>query len=250
MSDPYERRVLDTTFDVRNAPNGQKVIEGYAAKFDRYSENLGGFVEVLHPGAFKRAINDERIKGKYEHELTLARTGAGTLRISEDATGLPYEIDINTRDSEAMNVLARVERGDVAHSSFAFTVAKNGDLWAETDQGFPLREINSVGRLYDVSVVSDPAYEDTNAQTRALRSFARSLDLDVAAVTHAADEDELIDLIRRSHIIPEADGEVVAPVSEPTNQPQTSAAAASAVGIRAEMERQAARIRARQRLHH
>jgi len=226
-----ERRVLDTQFEVRSAPNGHKIIEGYAAKFDTYSENLGGFVEVIRAGAFKRALADDRIKGKYEHELTLARSGAGTLRVSEDATGLPYEIDINPRDSEAMNVLARVERGDVAHSSFAFSLPKNGDTWTETEQGFPLREINSVARLFDVSVVSDPAYEDTQASARALRSFAAAYGVEVPEAA-----DDLLTMIRAAQ---------PPPADEP---PEPESRETPVTRLRLEKERLLARQRARHRL--
>jgi len=236
-----EQRTIKTeTAEVRAGSGGAKTIVGYAARFNHYSDNLGGFVEVLRPGAFSRAVNDDRIKGKYEHELTLARSGAGTLRVTEDNEGLYYEIDINTRDSEAMNALARIERGDVAFSSFAFTLTPDGDTWGETEQGFPLREIVPAGvaRLYDVSPVSDPAYAATDVAARALARFADAHHLERSVATTAAQSGDLIDLIRGGRNIGGAQIAVPGP----------KAAAAPVVSVRLEMERMAARRRQRARL--
>lgn len=239
----FERRTLNTEFEVRSAPDGHKIIEGYAAKFNRYSENLGGFVESIRPGAFARVLADPNVHGKFEHELILARTGAGTLRISEDAEGLPYEIDVNMADPEAVSVLAKVERGDVNKSSFAFTVTRNGDEWTETDEGFPLREIVSVARLYDVSIVSTPAYPDTESKVRALRSFAAAHDLPTDAVVAAVERGEFIDLIRGArNLEPEQDQQD--PSTPSTTHSEQRTAAAPVVSVRIELERMAARRRA------
>lgn len=234
-----ERRTLETAFEIRSAPNGNKIIEGYAAKFDRYSENLGGFVEVVKPGAFDRALADPEILARYNHTMVLGRSGAGTLRVSTDTTGLGYEIDVNPRDPEAVSVLAKIERGDVHRSSFAFTLTRDGDTWAETEQGFPLRELRSVARLHDVAPVDEPAYNDTESKARALRSLAHATEVDTALLLAAAEHGELIDLIRGARSL-------AAPDPEPTT-PATSTAAAPVVCVRLELERLAARRRSHAR---
>ncbi|HUR24002.1 MAG TPA: HK97 family phage prohead protease [Acidimicrobiales bacterium] len=239
MTATLERRTLPTKFEVRSAPAGHKIIEGYAAKYDRYSENLGGFVEVVRPGFFDRAMRDERTLGRYNHHAVLARIGAGTLRLSSDTTGLGYEIDVNPKDPEAVSVLAKVERGDVCFSSFAFSVTRDGDAWGETEQGFPLRELVAGGcaRLHDVAPVDEPAYPDTESGVRmarcALRSFAEAVEVDPKVIEAAAEQGDLIDLIRGARNLEP---------SEPPAEPTT--AAAPAVLVRLELERLAARRRA------
>ncbi len=237
----YERRTLNTEFEVRSAPDGHKVIEGYAAKFNRYSENLGGFVEAIRPGAFARSLSSPDIFGRYEHVLVLGRTGAGTLRVHEDETGLYYEIDVNMADTEAVSAAAKIERGDVNKSSFAFNVTRDGDAWGETDDGFPLREIVSVSRLYDVSPVSIPAYRDTDSGIRelALRSFASAHDLPSPLVEAAAENGELLELIRGArNLAPEPEAPPIPAISDQRS------AVAPVVAVRIEQERLAMRRRA------
>lgn len=240
MGREYERRVFDTEFEVRSTAGGGKTIVGYAAKYNRYSQDLGGFVEVVRPGFFDRVMGHPEILGRYNHTAVLGRTGAGSLRLSSDETGLVYEIDVNAKDPEAVSVLAKVERGDVHRSSFAFTVTADGDRWGETEQGFPLRELVTAARLVDVAPVDTPAYLDTEASVRALSSFAQRNDIDLGVIKAAAESGELITLIRGAGVVADAETEVPAPADRST-------AAAPAVSVRLELERLASRRRARSR---
>jgi HK97 family phage prohead protease len=167
------------------------VLGGYALKFNRLSQNLGGFVERVAPGAVAKTLRDGGdVLARYHHldEYLLGRTLSGSLRLSADDAGLAYEVDLpDTQYARDLAALAR--RGDVQHSSFAFrTIA---DEWGFTEQGFPLRTLVEI-QLVDVAPVVNPAYLDTTSGLRTLAE-ARGLDIDTVAV--AAREGTLADVI-------------------------------------------------------
>lgn len=194
-----ERRYVTHEFSVRTAANGKTVIEGHAAVFNRLSQNLGGFVEEVAPGAFAKTITEADIRALFNHDINqvLARNKAGTLRLAEDNIGLAYEID--TPDTMLGRDLAvLMERGDISQSSFSFrVVGPNGVEWGYTEEGFPKRRLLEVA-VYDVGPVTFPAYleADSNVAARAaLTHFvteARCLD-DVCALAAAGDLRSLID---------------------------------------------------------
>lgn len=197
-----ERRAMPTEFEIRAKQDGtggtKYVIEGHGAVFNRTSQNLGGFVEEVHPDAFKRTLgNDPDVRGLINHDpsLLLGRTKAGTLRLSTDSTGLPYEID--APDTQyARDLIVSMERRDIDQSSFAFFV--NADEWGQTEDGFPLRTLTAVSlHNGDVSPVTYPAYEaaDSGIAGRAFKSFAEARSIDIEAVRVAAESGTLRDLI-------------------------------------------------------
>jgi HK97 family phage prohead protease len=165
-----ETRVGVSAVELRaEGEGGERRIEGYAAVFGARSEDLGGFVEVLSAGAFKNVLaTDPDVRALINHDpsLIVGRTKAGTLSLSEDAHGL--RVVIKPADtSYGRDLMTSIERGDVSQMSFAFTVAENGQVWAK-DGDMWLRTIAEVGSLYDVSVVTYPAYPDTEAALRSL----------------------------------------------------------------------------------
>lgn len=149
------------------------VLAGYAAVFNSRSENLGGFFEEIAPGAFDGVLeNDVRALIDHDSGRVLGRSSAGTLRMSVDATGLKYEVDLPDTQ-EARDLLTLIKRGDVRESSFGFTVAHRGDDWAENEDGQIIRTIHKVQRLYDVSPVAFPAYPAATVAMRSLLQRAR-----------------------------------------------------------------------------
>lgn len=191
MSDT-ERRFTSVRVEVRST--GEKpTIGGYAAKFARMSQNLGGFVEQIDPGFFNKSRGDgwPGVVARYNHDdnMLLGTSGAGTLRLGTDDVGLTYEVDL---PSSRGDVYELVQRGDVRQSSFAFIAFE--DDWATTDQGFPLRTLVS-GRLLDVAPVNTPAYEDTSV---GLRSLAEHFHADVEEVRKLAESNELIRFFKRT----------------------------------------------------
>lgn len=161
-----ERRTTTQRADV----NGQ-TIAGYAAVFNSPSEDLGGFIEYIAPGAFDSVMNDD-VRGFYNHDYNylLGRASSGTLRLSTDERGLRYEIDLpNT--TYANDLIELMRRGDVNQSSFAFMI--ESDSWSVKNKQ-NIRTITKISRLIDVAPVVIPAYPAATSQlvTRALNTDA------------------------------------------------------------------------------
>jgi HK97 family phage prohead protease len=168
-----EIRILaGSTIEIRSSDDKGVRIGGYAAKFGVLSENLGGFREQIEAGAFGDVLgNDVRALINHDANLVLGRTTAGTLAISQDDTGLAYEVLLP--DTQAARDLAlSIKRGDVSQSSFAFSIAPGGDDWTEDPEtGGYVRTVKKVGRLFDVSPVTYPAYPDATIGMRSLDAF-------------------------------------------------------------------------------
>ena len=159
-----ERRTFEIP-ELRIADEGDGPrVTGYAAVFDQWSENLGGFREKIEPGAFAGAVGgDVRALWNHNADYVLGRTASGTLRLSEDDHGLAFEVD--PPDAQwARDALATMRRGDVNQMSFGFETVR--DHWEQGEDGEAKRTLLEV-RLHDVSPVTFPAYPQTNAQVRA-----------------------------------------------------------------------------------
>jgi len=153
-------------FDVElRVTDGEKPhIQGHAAVFNQWSEDLGGFREKIRPGAFKKTLKESDVRALFNHDANyvLGRNKAGTLTLAEDDTGLA--IDIDPPDTTwASDLKVSMQRGDVNQMSFGFQTVK--DEWNNEDKKNIERELVEV-RLFDVSVVTYPAYPQTNAQVR------------------------------------------------------------------------------------
>ncbi|GLS83228.1 HK97 family phage prohead protease [Paraferrimonas haliotis] len=153
----------------------ERKIVGYAAKFNTRSNNLGGFVEVIEEGAFDGVLDDD-VRALFNHSplYVLGRNSAGTLSLFIDEIGLRYEI--TPPDTQTINdlVIAPMERGDIDQSSFAFRLPSDGYRWDEADDGVYVRTITRISKLLDVSPVTYPAYNDTEAAARSLEAYKRS----------------------------------------------------------------------------
>ena len=176
-----EKRQFSGSIQVERRADSAPLIRGHAAVFDKLSENLGGFREIIAPGAFDDVLNDDfRALFNHSDSLILGRASAKTARISVDSAGLVYEID--PPDTQyARDLLVSLERGDVRESSFGFRVARGGDLWDEDDDGVLIRTITKVARLYDVSPVTFPAYPDTDVAKRGAELYRSRHDVQRAA---------------------------------------------------------------------
>ena len=226
-----EIRTYKGGLEFRAASDGASIgtLVGYAAKFNKQSRNLGGFVEQLAPTAFNKSLADGvRVMARYNHEDNglLGTTDAGTLRLEVDEIGLRYEVDLPDT-SVGRDVAALAARGDVRFSSFAFHVPPGGDEWGYTDSDFPLRTVRSA-HLVDVAPVNDPAYLDT---TSGLRSLAEARGLDLAIVRDHAARDELRVLLKKD-MDGEQPAESAAPVAdEATPEAPTDAERAASLDV-------------------
>ena len=143
------------------------VVVGYGAVFNSESNDLGGFREYIAPGAFDGRLEDD-VRFLINHDgLPLARTTNGTLRLSVDEKGLKYEAKLNPKVSTSRDLIELLKDGTINQSSFAFIV--EDDSW-EVKDGTNYRTINKVSRLYDVSSVTYPAYNEASSSV-ALRSM-------------------------------------------------------------------------------
>ncbi|MDI6650599.1 HK97 family phage prohead protease [Leuconostoc suionicum] len=173
MSDKEVRTFDIKGLEVRDAASDDFIgqISGYAVVFNEPSENLGGFIEYVNPDAFNN-VNLSDVVALYDHNFAnvLGRTSANTLKLDIDKKGLHFILDIpNT--TLGNDVYTNIRAGNLKGMSFGFTV--DSDEWGNETNGTPKRTINSVGALYEVSVVAMPAYQETTvAVTRALKNDA------------------------------------------------------------------------------
>lgn len=159
---------------------GRNRIGGYAAVFDSESEDLGGFIEVVKPGAFSRSLaGSPDVVALVHHrpELVLGRTSAGTLRLNQDNRGLAFEVDLPDTQT-GRDIMVSIDRRDIKGASFAFTVPKNGDKWTFTDDR-ALRELLDVD-LHDITMTAIPAYKDTEVARRSLETLRPGISLVLA----------------------------------------------------------------------
>jgi HK97 family phage prohead protease len=151
-------------------PAKPKRVTGYAAVFDSPSEDMGGFIETIKPGAFARTLKTADVRALISHQSypVIGRTKAGTLRLSEDDRGLGFELDLP--DTGAANDLhAAIERGDIDSMSFGFAVQRSE--WDDSGPT-PTRRLVEV-ELYEISFVAWPAYPATSIALRSLEDWRR-----------------------------------------------------------------------------
>ncbi len=155
--------------EIRNGDNfsvsdESRTIEGYGIVFNSLSQDLGGFKEIIS----KTAITNETIKNSdilflLDHNkergiLARSKNGNGSLSISIDERGVKYRFEA-PHTALGDEVLEGLRRGDISKCSFAFTVRE--DRWSKETDGTILRTIDSIDKLYDISIVYNPAYDET-----------------------------------------------------------------------------------------
>ena len=158
-----QTRSVSSEFKTRNE-DSKLYISGYFAVFNSNYEIWPGATESIDPHAFDNALSsDIRCLIDHETRLVLGRNKAGTLTLKIDSRGLWGEVEINPNDQDAMNLYERVKRGDVDQCSFGFEIEK--EEFEERGDGTIHWTIKSVV-LYEVSVVTFPAYDETGVSAR------------------------------------------------------------------------------------
>lgn len=186
MSDQIERRVAEFTLERRADGDEQPVIRGHAAVFETPTRIMD-FDEQIARGAFTRALKEKQdVRALFNHDPNhvLGRTPK-TLRMDEDKVGLAVEID---PPSTAAGLLESMARGDVNQMSFGFVV--KDEEWRKGEDGeVDLRTIKDVD-LFDVSVVTFPAYPETDAAVRSHEQFRAEVEMAEESERNAAPEPE------------------------------------------------------------
>jgi len=179
-----ETRILNvdvTGLTVEKRSDGEpRTIAGYAAVFNKDSEDMG-FVERIAPGAFKTALKTSDVRALVNHDpnLLLGRTESKTLRLTENARGLKFELDLPDTQA-ARDAAESIRRGDMTGCSFSFDLLPDGATWKD-EEGEVRRELTKIRTLFDVGPVTFPAYPDTTVAARAFGALR-------AAETQPADE--------------------------------------------------------------
>lgn len=166
-----EMRTFDiTNLTARDGDEGSSnVISGYAAVFNSKTIIGDWFEEIINPGAFSKAIASGDVRALFNHDWgnVLGRTKSGTLKLEEDERGLKFEVELpNT--TVARDLKESMQRGDINQCSFGFIPTE--ESWDYSSEP-ALRTINEV-ELFEVSVVSLPAYDETEV------AIVRSKELD------------------------------------------------------------------------
>lgn len=196
-----ETRYVDLEdVEIRSAEDdGHPIIDGYAIRYSRWSQDLGGFRERIMPGACARTIAEADIRALFNHDpnYVLGRNRSATLELTEDAKGLRNVIHAPTTDLIRDLVIEPMRRKDITQQSFAFRIPERmsdskepAQVWRAPDDpeivkkdGLWERDIFEV-RLYDVSIVTYPAYTDATAKVRSIGELD-GVGIDWAALTAA-----------------------------------------------------------------
>ena len=153
----------------RNAEGEVRKLVGYASVFNSPTTiGDGWFTEEILPGAFAQSIAEKDVRALFNHDWNnvLGRMKSGTLVLSEDEHGLRFEIDLP--DTTVANDLAKsIDRGDIDQCSFGFIPAVEEWDHEATPAARKLKEVE----LFEISIVSLPAYDDTTVSLRSKEQY-------------------------------------------------------------------------------
>jgi HK97 family phage prohead protease len=178
ISDKAERRFFTASLDFSDVEvNGgmqksENVIEGYAAVFNKDSEDFGGWIERIAPGFFSDVLNDD-VYALFNHSMNqpLGRNKVN-VTLTQDDVGLRYKINPLPDTNIGNDMRALIRSGIINKSSFAFTVSEETFTKGDPSKGIPhVRTLIKCERLYDVSPVTVPAYPDTSVAARSLKKL-------------------------------------------------------------------------------
>jgi HK97 family phage prohead protease len=192
-----EKRTFTGTVNYRADGEGMpKEIGGVAAVINSVTD-LGYFEEVIMAGAFDNALSkdyDIRCLFNHEAELILGRTKANTCKVFVNGDGnLEYTWVPDYENPTHMSVVRSIMRGDITQSSFAFTIKEQ--TWSESEKYGTMgkRTIKVIEDLYDVSPVTYPAYEDTEADARSIAQL-RDQELEIEAAKQSQASADILKL--------------------------------------------------------
>lgn len=176
---PMERSYMPIReVEIRTAEDdGTPKLVGYVARFNKLSDDLGGFREKISPGAFAETIKKDDIRALWNHnsDHVLGRTSSGTLKLEEDNKGLRMEL--NPPDTQlGRDLMVSIRRGDISQMSFGFKCLDEAWRKREGEDGKEesIRTLKQV-ELFDVSPVTYPAYPQTEIQVRAKAAISQRL---------------------------------------------------------------------------
>lgn len=162
------RQVTGLEIRAKDGDKKKYRVEGYAAVFRQDTNIADLFIERIERGAFTDAIGRDDVVFLINHDgLPLARSRSGTLELSEDDHGLRMAADLDADDPDVARIVPKMERGDLDKMSFAFF--PEVQEWDDSGE-MPVRTISKAS-LYDVSIVTTPAYDGTEIGLRSLQDY-------------------------------------------------------------------------------
>ena len=174
---------IRSVVELRSADSN--TIEGYAVVFDSESQWLG-FYEKIAPSAItEETLKRSDVFANLDHDtekvLARSRYGKGNLTLTIDERGLKFSFKL--LDNElARTVKSYVDAGIISSCSFAFTVAEDGDTWERDEDGIDHRTITKIDRLFDVSLVYEPAYLETSVSCRSYERYLQDKDNEIQSL--------------------------------------------------------------------
>lgn len=173
-----EIRAMET---IKAVDDEKMIVEGYALRFNTLSNDLGGFVETISPEALKEAdLSDVRCLIDHDSSKVLGRTTSETLELKVDDEGLYFRTQLpNT--TYAKDLYENIRLGNISQCSFGFILDENGDEFEKREDGLFKRTLRKIKSLFDVSIVTYPAYNDTQVAP-ALRSIEQIKEQELADI--------------------------------------------------------------------
>ena len=173
-----EIRAMET---IKAVDDEKMIVEGYALRFNTLSNDLGGFVEEISPEALKEAdLSDVRCLIDHDSSKVLGRTTSETLELKIDEEGLYFRTQLpNT--TYAKDLYENIRLGNINQCSFGFILDENGDEFEKREDGLFKRTLRKIKSLFDVSIVTYPAYNDTDVSP-ALRSIEQIKEQELANI--------------------------------------------------------------------
>lgn len=148
---------------------GKKFLTGYAIKFGQRSKKLGNYYEIIDARALDGVdLTDVKALVDHEYSKVLGRTLSNTLSLEIDNVGLKFEIEL-ADTTYANDLYKSIERGDINECSFGFRIDeadRNSTTVERIDSDTYLRTVKKIKELREISIVSLPAYENTNAEIK------------------------------------------------------------------------------------
>jgi uncharacterized protein len=178
LSKEIELRSLTTQFEIRSNEEGQEYFEGYALKFEQWSEIVMDFQEIIDRNALANTdLGDVKALINHDNNYILARTSANNLELEVDGIGLRFKA-YPSDTSYAKDLKENMKTGNINKCSFAFRLNWDNpecERWEYDDKtGLYKRRILDIAKISDVSIVTNPAYQNTEAVvTRSLEDFKK-----------------------------------------------------------------------------
>lgn len=177
-------RCYNMSFETREAEDeGKGIVEGMAIVYNSRTD-IGWFDEIIEQNALEHTdMKDVRMLVNHDTSMIpLARsrnnTSNSTLQLIKDINGLKIRAKLDIENNaDAKSLYSAIKRGDISSMSFMFEV--DGEAWEDEMSDHPLRRITSISKIYEVSAVTFPAYEQTEINARSkeeLESYRSSLE--------------------------------------------------------------------------